>query len=168
MLQISDTALTFQRNLSAQFVLQIQLHFFCFVLKHFLPFCSFMLASFKTEILEGKNWKIKTQLLFGSSVTRLGDFWKFLVQNLLTKVGKKEWRLFGLFCKACKTAVATSWATFQLQHLVTLFGSRPVCWACLILFKNGPMPASFVYFRSFHISIQMTNIQFEQYKLKKV
>ena len=26
----------------------------------------------------------------------------------------------------------------------------------------------FVYFRSIHIPIQMTNIQFEQYKLKKV
>ena len=25
----------------------------------------------------------------------------------------------------------------------------------------------FVYFRSFHIPVQMTNIQFEQYKLKK-
>ena len=33
--------------------------------------------------------------------------------------------------------------------------------------KNGPIPAFFVYFRSFHIQIQMTNIQFEQYKLKK-
>ena len=30
--------------------------------------------------------------------------------------------------------------------------------------KNGPL---FVYFRSFDIPIQMTNIQFEQYKLKK-
>ena len=35
------------------------------------------------------------------------------------------------------------------------------------LFKNGPFPASFCYLHSFHIPIQMTNIQFEQYKLEK-
>ena len=33
--------------------------------------------------------------------------------------------------------------------------------------KMGQSRPLFVYFRSFHIPIQMTNIQFEQYKLKK-
>ena len=38
----------------------------------------------------------------------------------------------------------------------------------MFFLKNGLIPASFlVYFRSFHIPIQMTNIQFELYKLKK-
>ena len=30
-----------------------------------------------------------------ASVTRLGDFWKLLITNLLIKVAKKECRLFG-------------------------------------------------------------------------
>ena len=32
-----------------------------------------------------------------SSVTRLGDFLKFLSTNLLTKVSPKDWRLLGCF-----------------------------------------------------------------------
>ena len=35
------------------------------------------------------------------------------------------------------------------------------------IYKKGQSRPLFVYFRSFHIPIQMTNIQFEQYKLKK-
>ena len=64
------------------------------------------------------------------SVTRLGDFWKFLATNLLTKVAQKHWWLLGLFWKGylnVKTAVAyiwvtygNFWATFLLQYLVTL------------------------------------------------
>ena len=34
-------------------------------------------------------------------------------------------------------------------------------------FKMGQSRPLFVYFRCFHIPIQMTNIQFEQFKLKK-
>ena len=34
---------------------------------------------------------------------------------------------------------------------------------CPKCFLNVPIPASFIYFRSFHISIQMTSIQFENY-----
>ena len=46
--------------------------------------------------------------------------------------------------------------SFENQHLIN---SR--------IFLNGPIPASFWFFRSFNIPNQMTNIQFEQYKLKK-
>ena len=43
------------------------------------------------------------------------------------------------------------------------------CWVRLspLLKIMGQSRPLFVYFRSFHIPIQMTNIQFEQYKLKK-
>ena len=37
----------------------------------------------------------------------------------------------------------------------------------MFFLKMGQSRPLFVYFRSFHIPIQMTNIQFEQYKLKK-
>ena len=37
----------------------------------------------------------------------------------------------------------------------------------LPLFFMGQSQPLFVYFRSFHIPNQMTNIQFEQYKFKK-
>ena len=54
--------------------------------------------------------------------------------------------------------------TFELDKNILLIHT-----ANLNVLKNGPIPASFcIYFRSFHIPIQMTNIQFEQYKLKKV
>ena len=49
------------------------------------------------------------------SVTRLGDFWKFLGTNLLTKVAIKDCRLFGLFWKwshSVKTAVVPILVTF--------------------------------------------------------
>ena len=38
---------------------------------------------------------------------------------------------------------------------------------CFVLKKMGQSRPLFVYFRSFHIPIQMTNIQFEQYKLTR-
>ena len=37
----------------------------------------------------------------------------------------------------------------------------------IIFLLNGPIPASFCLFLFFHIPIQVTNIHFEQYKLKK-
>ena len=61
---------------------------------------------------------------------QIGDFWKFLAANFLTKVGQKHWWLFGLVWKVSlyvKTNVASIWATFGniwgtflLQYLVTL------------------------------------------------
>ena len=73
----------------------------------------------------------------GISVTRLGNFWKFMETNLLTKVAQKHWWLFGLFWKGSlyvKIAVTSIratleniwvtleniWTTFLLQYLVTL------------------------------------------------
>ena len=56
------------------------------------------------------------------SVTILGDFLKFLSTNLLTKVAQKDCRLLGSVWNRSiyvKSAVDI-WATFLLQHLVTL------------------------------------------------
>ena len=38
----------------------------------------------------------------------------------------------------------------------------------VIFSKMGQSRPLFVYFRPFHIPFQMTNLQFEQYELKKV
>ena len=47
-----------------------------------------------------------------SSVTRLGDFWKFLATNVLTKVGYFEDVIFQV-----KTSVANFWAIFYFSIL---------------------------------------------------
>ena len=46
-------------------------------------------------------------------------------------------------------------------------GPSPQSKACSSFLKNGQSRPLFVYFCSFHIPTQITNIQFEQYKLKK-
>ena len=45
--------------------------------------------------------------------------------------------------------------------------SYTIIYQLVFLKKMGQSQPLFVYFRSFRIPIQMTNIQFEQYKLKK-
>ena len=72
-------------------------------------------------------------LRHGASVTRLGDFYKFLATNCLTKVAQMCWWLFGLFLIMSlfsKKCVATFWAifggkldNFLFFHLVTLHGA---------------------------------------------
>ena len=64
-----------------------------------------------------------------SSMTRLGDFYKFLATNCLTKVAKIYWCLFGLFlimsllCKLCGYYlgyIQGGIRQFLFHHLVTL------------------------------------------------
>ena len=48
-----------------------------------------------------------------NSVTRLGDFWKFLVTNFITRVAKMFGDLLGYFERfLSKSAVKTFWAIF--------------------------------------------------------
>ena len=70
----------------------------------------------------------------------------------------------------------TSAPSFSKQHCYAFLNEKihdEKWWYCshlssLSFFKKmGQSRPLFVYFRSFHIPIQMTNIQFEQYKLKK-
>ena len=62
-----------------------------------------------------KVMTLSSSLCSTFSVTRLGDFWKFLGTNLLSKVAIKDCRLFGLFWKLShnvKTAVVSILVTF--------------------------------------------------------
>ena len=54
-----------------------------------------------------------------TSVTRLGDFWKLLAPNLITKVAQKDRWLFGLFCKR-SLYVKLLW--LQFGQLLEAFG----------------------------------------------
>ena len=61
-----------------------------------------------------------------TSVTRLGDFRKFLATILFAKEGQKQWWLFGLFWKVSlhvKTAVASIWATFGLHFYSNIWSN---------------------------------------------
>ena len=80
----------------------------------------------------GKYWAFLFQFIITlDSVTRLGDFWKFLVTTFLTKIYQKIGNFLGYFVKPnslLKAAAATFWAFlvtlgyFLVQHLVTLSG----------------------------------------------
>ena len=61
------------------------------------------------------------------SMTRLGDFWKFLATNAFSRVAQKDCWLLGYFENNQLTAADIIWATFKnnwetfiIQHLVTL------------------------------------------------
>ena len=67
----------------------------------------------------------------GASVTRLGDFWKFLATNSLTKVAQKIIDFWAFWKRSIDVKTAEDiiwatfeniWATFLIQHLVTLVG----------------------------------------------
>ena len=68
-------------------------------------------------------------------------------------------------------SIPLTWVWFNALKVVVLFANQPYqtykIWTQWRLFLMGQSRPLFVYFRSFHIPIQMTNIQFEQYKLKK-
>ena len=90
-----------------------------------LELCIFVPRTYKILDFE----KFNSLMLALNSVTRLGDFWKFLAKVLPTKVDQKHKWHFGLFWKRAiyvKTAVASIlatfgniWATFLFQYLVT-------------------------------------------------
>ena len=73
------------------------------------------------------------------SVTWLGDFYKFLVANCLTKVSQIFWRLFGQFLVLSllsKKCVATFWAFLQeIRQLFKASSSHTVATAQLILLR---------------------------------
>ena len=82
-----------------------------------------------------KFWDIFLQFfLLPSSVTRLGDFLKFLVIWLLYKVAQKAWWILGLkwnatlfMLNSCDYFLGNIWknlAYFLIQHLVTLLPSH--------------------------------------------
>ena len=70
----------------------------------------------------------------------------------------------------CKDAFGSSWQNGHLQQRKVAVGSLNQSivdlffleQAAVFFFKMGQSRPLFVYFRSFHIPIQMTNIQFEQ------
>ena len=66
-----------------------------------------------------------------TSVTRFGDFWKFLATNLRTKVAKKDCLLFGQFLKKvtlCKNSCYIYLGNFwkQLGHIFTPISGHTV------------------------------------------
>ena len=87
-------------------------------------------------------------LYVNTSLTRLGDFWKFLVSNYLSKVAQMFSDFWGIWKHHfyVKTALVTflgnfrkNWATFLIHYLVTLAGNQPISF-------------SFWYFVSFFCS----------------
>ena len=105
-------------------------------------------------------------------VTRLGNFWKFLAQNLNSKVAKMFVDFLCYFEKhnsLLKTAVATFWDNFWknlgyflFQHLVTLELreeniTKLLFRLCIFLKMGQPRPL-IIYFWSFH----QTSLQFWQ------
>ena len=74
-----------------------------------------------------------------TSVTRLGDFWKLLAPNLITKVAQKDRWLFGLFCKR-SLYVKLLW--LQFGQLLEAFGLLCVSniWSH---WKQPPIEANF-------------------------
>ena len=73
-------------------------------------------------------------LYVNTSLTRLGDFWKFLVSNYLSKVAQMFSDFWGIWKHHfyVKTAIVTfldnfrkNWATFLIHYLVTLVKPPP-------------------------------------------
>ena len=104
---------------------------------------------------------------------RWPNIWAILHKKLLPTPFKmpKNGQIFGLVC-----TINCSQPHFKIAQSSRSEGtSRLYNRTCILslifffffFFKMGQSRPLFVYFRSFHIPIQMTNIQFEQYKLKK-
>ena len=96
-------------------------------------------------------------------------------KKLTRKWVKCELYKLRLTCEASEdSCVSTETGNFLIIYTATVCHNLMRKMQCMWLslqfrfFKKGPIPASFVYFHSFKIPIQMLNIQFEQYNLKKV
>ena len=92
------------------------------------------------SVIRRRQSRRSSYLVFQSPrVTRLGNFWKFLVRIFLTKVSNFLGYLEknSLFCKnVCGYFLGNFWKHFLLQHLVTLDSHQPVANIVVIFFSS--------------------------------